>query len=68
MGRRTIRDGIERALAVAGLMAAACLPLILHLCRRLLRIPTPEEREWAEIEEALHGPGASSRAMREAAR
>ncbi len=66
MGRRSICDAIERALALGGLIAAACLPLLLHLVRRLLRVPTREEREWAAIEEALYGCKAPSTAIREA--
>ncbi len=67
MGRRPFRDGVERAFGLGGLIAAACLPLALYFVRWLLRIPTREEREWAEIEEALHGPNASGAAAREAA-
>ncbi len=68
MGRRPFRDAIERSLGLCGFILTAGPPLVLHLIRRVLRIPTREEREWAQIEEALHGQKSSGAAAREAAR
>jgi hypothetical protein len=66
MGKRPFRDRIERALALGGLVMAAVPPLFLHVFRTLLRISTPEEREWAEIEEALYGRHVRSTGLGEA--
>jgi hypothetical protein len=68
MGTRSFRDRIERAFALAGLAMAAVLPFFIHLFKRLLRIPTPEDREWAEIEETLYGERMCRTAFREAVR
>ncbi len=41
---------------VCGLAVVVGVLVVVHLLRRMLRIPTREDREWAEIEEALYGP------------
>lgn len=41
---------------VCGLAVVLCVLFVVHLARRMLGIPTREEREWADIEEALYGP------------